>query len=337
MEIKNSAQNIIDTIKSFFPKEYLSVSRNIALAAYAVMRSEKASPAEIARTMGEVNGYGFKANIMRVYRLLKSHWFQVDDRLWRGYINYIFSFLKEMGIKKGQNIVIAVDYTSDRNDFLILVASVVIQNQSIPLYFSLRNYPKRAGAINQKKMEEAFFKALRHILPKGYTYTILADRGFGNLRIIEILEKNKFQYILRINDSLLVEHNGKEINVADLPHRSHTLKNILVLKWKRTINLVKKVDGDSHWILAVSHPSDQTGQLYSQRFSIEAMFKNAKSGGLHLESTLVDKYDRFKRLLFIAFLGYATLIFAGLFIKNKAHPIKKNYSLLLNILTQFSD
>jgi len=337
MKTKESAEYIIKSIQSYFPKEHLVTAYNIAFSSYCITHSQKASPAEIARTMGEVNGLSFKTNIMRIYRLLASSSFQVGDRLWRGYMKYLFHFLKQMGLKDGGDVLIAVDYTSDKDDFLILFASVVIQNQSIPLYFSMRNYPKKAGSMDQKKMEEAFFNALRHALPSGYRYTVVADRGFGNVRIIDVLEKNKFEYILRINDSLLIENNAEEMNVADLPHRSMTLNNIQVLKWKRTMNLVKKVEGNSHWILVVSSPSDQSGSLYAQRFSIESMFKNAKSSGLQIEDTLVNKYDRFKRLLFIACLGYCTLIFAGLLIKNKAHSLKKNSSIPLNDLSQFLD
>lgn len=96
-----------------------------------------------------------------------------------------------MGLKDGGDVLIAVDHASDKDDFLTLFASVVIQGQSMPLYFSIRNYPKKTASMDQKNMEEAFFNAL----PRGYRYTVVADRGFGNVRIIDVLEKNKFEYI----------------------------------------------------------------------------------------------------------------------------------------------
>ena len=123
--------------------------------------------------MTEVNGQSFKTNDMRVYRLLQSDNFQVSDRLWRGHSALLFDLLKESGLKKGMLVQINVDFTSDRNDFLILCAAIQWEGQSLPIYFSLRNYPKRKGMMDQKKMELAFFKALRHLLPKTYRYCMV--------------------------------------------------------------------------------------------------------------------------------------------------------------------
>jgi hypothetical protein len=97
----------------------------------------------------------------------------------------LYSFIFQ--IDKKEQFFINVDYTTDTNNFLILCASMIFQGQSIPLYFSMRKYPKRAFITDQKKLEEAFFRSLRHLLPKGYQYTIVADRGFGNESIIGLL------------------------------------------------------------------------------------------------------------------------------------------------------
>jgi hypothetical protein len=59
--------------------------------------------------------------------------------------------------------------------------------------------------MDQKKMELAFFKGLRHVLSKKYTYTIVIDRGFANSRLLQILEDLKFDYVLRIKENLIVE------------------------------------------------------------------------------------------------------------------------------------
>jgi len=53
------------------------------------------------------------------------------------------------------------------------------------------------------------------------------------------------------------------------------------------------------------------------------MFKNKKSGGFDLEKLQIKKYDRFKRLLFISWIAYSIMIFAGIKINNQSHPIKK--------------
>lgn len=301
-----------------------------------MVRSETVNTAQVARGMHEVNGYSFKTNDMRVYRLLQSKNFQVNDRLWRSHLQLVFQLLRESGLKNRELIQINVDFTSDRDDFLILCASINFQSQSIPLYFSIRIYPKLKEAIDQKKMELAFFKALRHLLPTKYRYCIVADRGFGNKRIIEILENLQFDYVIRMTENFNVVYRSKTILVSDLPHRRINRIELQIRNWKRHLGIVKHVQDDAHWILASSQSADRIARRYEQRFTIEKMFKNIKSGGFGLENLLITKYDRFKRMLFIACVAYAILVTAGLFIRNKEHTIKKNFSLHLLVLTAFS-
>ena len=115
-----------------------------------------------------------------------------------------------------------------------------------------------------------------------------------------------------------------------------TLKNVYVPRWQRKIKLVKRTKEDAYWFLLVSPNIKGVVKKYEGRFSIEKMFKNKKSGGFDLEKLHINKYDRFKRLLFISCLSYCLMMFAGFVINNKAHAIKKNYFLHLKLLSVFS-
>lgn len=53
------------------------------------------------------------------------------------------------------------------------------------------------------------------------------------------------------------------------------------------------------------------------------MFKNQKSGGFDLEKLKIEKYDRFKRLLFISGIAYSIMIFTGIKANNSSHSLKK--------------
>jgi hypothetical protein len=327
MKLSSPTPHILESIESNFSNQYKKIRENIALVAHSIIRCQNVNTAEIARHMNEVNDLDFKANDMKVYRLLQSKNFQVDDRLWRGYIRLFFKLIKKSGFDKKEQLFINVDYTTDTDDFLILCASMRFQGQSIPLYFSMRKYPKRAGMHDQKKLEEAFFRALHHLLPKGYQYTMVADRGFGNERIINLLEELDFDYVLRLNDNLKFKNEQQvEQNIKELPHKNYHIPHAFVVKWNREITLVKRVQEDESWILVTSQPfesSSKTGQIYEGRFSIEKMFKNKKSGGFDLEKLQIKKYDRFKRLLFISCIAYSIMIFAGIKVNNQSHSLKK--------------
>jgi len=313
MKLSSPIPDILESIESNFNNQYKKIRENIALVAYSIIRCQNVNTAEIARHLNEVNGLDFKANDMKVYRLLQSKHFQVDDRLWRGYIRLFFKLIRNGGFDNKEHLFINVDYTNDTDDFLILCASMWFQGQSIPLYFSMRKYPKQAGMHDPKKLEEAFFKALHHLLPKGYQYTIVADRSFGNERIINLLEELDFGYVLRLNENLMVQSEHLNGNVKELPHKNMYISNALVTKWNREIALCKRVTENQSWVLATNQlvePASKTSQLYEGRFSIEKMFKNKKSGGFDLERLQIKKYDRFKRLLFIACIAYSIMMFS---------------------------
>ena len=84
----------------------------------------------------------------------------------------------------------------------------------------MRTYPQSKGQLNQKKMEQAFIKQLKHLLPKHYRYTIVADRGFGNGRFATLCEDNDFSYILRTKDDFRI----KSDTFADI----HKLKDFRI-------------------------------------------------------------------------------------------------------------
>ena len=115
---------------------------------------------------------------------------------------------------------IQIDFTSERDNYLILAASVLISNKAIPLYFSMRNYPKKKGQYNQKKMESAFIQALRSYLSKHYRYVLLADRGFGNDRFITLCQEAGFDYIIRLEPNLKISYtaHGNKLRFYPNPH-----------------------------------------------------------------------------------------------------------------------
>ncbi|GHU20569.1 hypothetical protein FACS189472_12120 [Alphaproteobacteria bacterium] len=127
-------------------------------------------------------------------------------------------------LKVGDNILIKIDFTTDTDEFLMLMASVDFGGRSVPLYFSMRSYPKRKGQNDQKKMEKAFLKQLRHLLSKKYTYIIVADRGFGNDRFATLCLENDFDYVLRKCDNLNIEVDGNKLNLKDFSGETRKFK-----------------------------------------------------------------------------------------------------------------
>ena len=198
-------------LQKYFTSQKDNIIRGILQLVDAMMRSCATNTSLLATQLAALKNCSFKAADMFVYRLLGNSLFQIDDMMWRSYIKMIFAMMSELGHhKKGEKIYIKVDFTSDKNDFLILCASIICSGRAIPLYFTMRNYPKRAGSYDHKKMELAFLKGLRHALSKKYKYVIVADRGFANDRFINYCVQNNFDYLIRIQPNMMVEMAGKQ-------------------------------------------------------------------------------------------------------------------------------
>jgi hypothetical protein len=163
-----------------------------------LLKSQSSHLDDIARGLSLLNGKSFNTNLVRVSRFLKACTFAVSDKLWRVYISKVLDVLESLGFIEGGTLIpLNVDFTSIEDRYLIMSVGIPFRGRSIPLYFSMRNYPKKKGKFDQKKMELAFLKELRHLLSKRYRYVIVADRGFGNSRFLQDCESNRFHYILR--------------------------------------------------------------------------------------------------------------------------------------------
>ncbi len=321
---------------SCFGKMGRPFCKNLSLAISSMMRCCSSNSTKIALEMQKETGLSFKSNEIRLARFLKHSDFQVDDSLWRIYIKLLFGLMKERkALKLGSKINVYVDHTTMKKHFLIMEASVSIGGRAIPLYFTMRNYPKRKGTLDQKKMEEAFIKGLRHVLPKKYTYTIVADRGFGNDRFLSLCESNGFNYVIRLKSDRNVRHKNKDIKLSSIRKNNSDLRSIYICAWEKAVRVVVKRKNKSLWWVATDLnklPPEKIAAIYSERFQIEKCFQDQKSAGFDIESSKIRKYDRFKRLLFCVSLSQLFLVFLGDCIHNEKHSIKKNFPLHIDLI-----
>ena len=302
------------------------LSKNMMLVLKAMMKSVTANTAQITLALSQQEKKNYKASEMQVYRLLSNQNFKIGKNLFRGYIKAIFALLIERGkLKEGDRVYIQVDFTSERDNFLILAASILISNKAIPLYFSMRIYPKKKGQYNQKKMESAFIQALRSYLPKHYRYVLLADRGFGNDRFITLCQEAGFDYIIRLEPNLKISYKAQTGIMSNILKKNGKF-SVDILSWNRTVTVVRNKIKKSVWFLATNldlvNPQEGISG-YAQRFAIEKFFQDLKSSGFNLEHSKIRDYARFKRLLFLCCFAYSLLILLGDIVSEKYPQIKK--------------
>lgn len=286
--------------------------------------------------MSAVNNQSFKTKEKRGNRLLQDKNFQIDDSMFRKYIKILFKALRERNmIREGEIIQIKVDCTTKNDDFLILMSSIKFGSRAVPLYFSMRLYPKRKNQSDQKKMESSYIKALRHLLPKIYKYTIVADRGFGNQRFAKLCEDNGFDFVLRINENLKIERNGKIENLEKYKGKNKKFK-ARVVSWNEEYFFEIRTKNNSTWFLMMPLESRSGAKEYEQRFSIEKCFQDQKSSGFEIEKCKIMKYDRFKRLYFLMCIAQLLIVIAGEYIETENHPLKKTFPITADMISAFS-
>ena len=325
-----------EIIKQYFKGFKEFTVHNLSYLVEGIMRSGRASVWYAAQAMSPINGQSFKTNEKRGNRLLQDENFQIDDTTFRRYIKLLFDAMHERSLLKiGDNIQINVDDTSDTDEFLILMASVHFGSKAVPLFFSIRNYPEKKNQFDQKKMESSFIKALRHLLPKKYTYTIVADRGFGNARFAQLCEENGFDFVLRINENLKIQKGNCEENLKKYIGKNTSFEAYNISANKSYRFEIQTKNG-STWFLMMPTKSLDGASKYQKRFSIEKCFQDQKSSGFNIESSKIRKYSRFKRLYFSMCLAQLFAVMIGEYVDNQNHPLKKNFPTLAKLISVFS-
>ena len=194
----------------------------------------------------------------------------------------------------------------------------------------MRNYPKKQGQYNQKKMEWAFLKGLRQVLSKQYSYVIVADRGFGNDRIFNYCEEIGFEYIIRITPNMNIEM-ADNVDICSKKLVDDGIYDVRVPKWEKNIRLCRHSKGDKTWYL-VSNMKDisevEMSRTYAERFKIEKCFQDMKSSGFDMESSKIRKYSNYKRMLLICMTAHALMEILGNFIAVKLPAFLKNFALI---------
>jgi hypothetical protein len=106
-----------------------------------------------------------------------------------------------------------------------------------------------------------------------YEYILIADRGFGNERFINLCKSVGFFFVLRIKGSLHIIQNNKKILASEVKDQHN--KDIDYKGHK--LGLVITEENKEHWYL-LTNIEDLRGVkgLYEMRFWTEEFFRDLK-------------------------------------------------------------
>jgi len=283
-------------------------------------------------TVGVINAAALAIHLIgeglaQARELTRKHCIKQVDRLFSNsklQVWALFAHWVPYIVAERKRIVVAMDWTEfDADDQSAIVLSMVTgHGRSTPLLWKTVKKSTLKGMRNG--YEDEVLRRLWEVLPEGVSVTIVADRGFGDHKLYELLAQELgFGYIIRFKDNIYVTDEKGECKQARgwVPSngRAKVIRQAQVTEQAYlvpTVVCVKKKDMKDAWCLAVSDPEAKGAEiinLYAKRWGIETSFRDIKDykfgmGMAHMHTRSTDRRDR---LFLVSALAIALLTLLG--------------------------
>lgn len=211
-------------------------------------------------------------------------------------------------LKAGNRLIIAIDRTqwSENN---VLMVSAIHQKRAFPIFWTLLD---KKGACNLAEQKQILRPVIR--LLKKYKLIVIGDREFQSIELAQWLHSQHLGFVLRQRcDTTFREKRQPFQPLKSIPlqpgfrcfysHVSLTRKKgfsrfNLAAYWKRKYK--SKQESEPLYLLTNLPDLKTSIDIYKQRFGIEAMFKDCKTGGYNLEGSKASPDRLIKLILLIA-------------------------------------
>ena len=212
----------------------------------------------------------------------------------------------------GEKLVLALDTSQLWERFVIVRLSLIYRGRAIPLIWQVLESNSASVGF---ETYAPLLKTVTTWLPTGVPVLFLADRAFGNYRLLRLLRDLHWRFRIRLKLSCTVYRaDYSQTNVRRLmPPRGEVrfvYKIWLTAKRFGPLSLalghVQTQHGYEQWAIVSDEPTAlHTFDDYGLRFDIEENFLDDKSSGFQLESSLIRNAEALTRLGLI--LATATL------------------------------
>ncbi len=232
-----------------------------------------------------------------------------------------FPIIKEILLrlfKPQSQLIIALDRTQWKDNNILMV-SVIYQKRALPIFWCLLDKEGCSNLQEQQKVLRPVIRLLKH-----YQLVIIGDREFHGVELGSWLHHQGLKFVFRQKkDTTFREKRQKFQPLHTIPiypgvrkfsHQINLTQNKgfgrcnLAVYWKRKYCSQQEPEP---WYLSTNLPDVSTAvKIYSQRFGIEAMFRDCKTGGYNLEGSQADP-DRLVRLILLIALAMTSAWLKG--------------------------
>ena len=196
-------------------------------------------------------------------------------------------------IKAGTQLIIALERTQWKK-YNVLMVSAIYQKRAFPIFWTLLD---KQGASNLAEQQQVLRPVIR--LVKKYKLVIIGAREFHSIKLAQWLHSQHLSLVLRQKGNTNFREKKQPFQTLNsIPvqpgiHLFYPQINLtqnkgfsrfnLVASWKRKY---KGKQEDEPWYLLTNLPDlKSANKIYGQRYGIEAMFKDCKTGGYNLEGS----------------------------------------------------
>lgn len=221
-------------------------------------------------------------------------------------------------------MVVALDWTDfdDDDHTTICLYLLTKHGRATPLVWL--TVQKSALKGNRADSEDLVLQRLRDALPPtAWKVTVLADRGFGDVKLYALLAGWKWDFVIRFRGCIQVTSAEGESRTAE--KWLHPQGRAIRLKGARVtgegyllpaVVVVKQKGMKDAWYLATSMgeaTATDVIRLYGRRFTIEEGFRDAKDWrfGMGLAHVHIKDCDRRDRMLLISAMAVVLLTLLG--------------------------
>jgi hypothetical protein len=232
-----------------------------------------------------------------------------------------FPVIKEIitqRIPQGKRLIIALDRTAWRENN-ILMASAIYQKRAFPIFWVLLS---KKGASDLREQQVVLRPVIK--LFKTHQIVIVGDREFHSVDLAQWIDRQGVKFVLRQKKDTTFRQKRRKFNslssIQIAPGQREFLSEInitqkkgfgrfnLAIYWRRKY---KNKQEKSPWYLLTNLGDLETAvKAYKQRWGIEAMFKDCKTGGYNLEGSQATP-DKLVRLVLLIAIAMTTAWLQG--------------------------
>ena len=270
--------------------------------------------------------------IKRIKRLYTNPYFDPYE-FYDLVIKYVISSYKKK--HPDDRVHIIFDHMFSHDNYTVFMLTMRVGKQGIPLWFRCFEGKTSDDAFSTSMIKDGI-SYVSSLFEGKYDLIFLADRWFNSTELYDHIDKLGHTYVIRLRDNhkILISLNGESYKiwrtVGDLTFQKDIAKyyyDIEMTEKKYKVNLaLSKSNGiNEPWILVTNGDPARAIKDYGYRFGgIETMFKNQKSNGFFMESTVKASLNFFTGM-------YTMVCFSTLFLTLFGADYVKNTRVYRNI------